>query len=345
MSLPRHGCQWQVLALHPDDRAQLPPLYMGKVREPPPSPQNEETQTKTKTTESLNRQNSKVLSICREKETQTMVRVSSPAELRPWSELTAKMVMGVVPGLVNMGKVWSICHFFRALPASIWGHCFQVLVFTLAFGVHKKGWTLFVLLFSQHLGILGPPNTAKLMQTDKSTLFNPHLYPHSKYLLALESRPLATELSLHLPFTGSGNLPTWKVPEDKEKYKIPLSGPTPESEECQKPQPPLLLKKVSQYTSHLYCNTPPICTAVLLVPLRSEEWEILSVLLPFVSQYASHLYRNTFGKILVVVVTGLFPTEDRENVPKNYKNYPKKATLCNFSVFLPCFRVWEGSQF
>ena len=30
-----------------------------------------------------------------------MVRVSSPAKLRPWSELTAKMVMGVVPGLVT----------------------------------------------------------------------------------------------------------------------------------------------------------------------------------------------------------------------------------------------------
>ena len=30
-----------------------------------------------------------------------MVRVSSPAKLRPWSELTAKMVMGVVPGLVK----------------------------------------------------------------------------------------------------------------------------------------------------------------------------------------------------------------------------------------------------
>ena len=29
-----------------------------------------------------------------------MVRVSFPAKLRPWSELTAKMVMGVVPGLV-----------------------------------------------------------------------------------------------------------------------------------------------------------------------------------------------------------------------------------------------------
>ena len=30
-----------------------------------------------------------------------MVRVSSPAKLRPWSELAAKMVMGVVPGLVR----------------------------------------------------------------------------------------------------------------------------------------------------------------------------------------------------------------------------------------------------
>ena len=33
-----------------------------------------------------------------------MVRVSSPAKLRPWSELTAKMVMGVVPGLVSKRK-------------------------------------------------------------------------------------------------------------------------------------------------------------------------------------------------------------------------------------------------
>ena len=30
-----------------------------------------------------------------------MVRVPSPAKLRPWSELTSKMVMGVVPGLVD----------------------------------------------------------------------------------------------------------------------------------------------------------------------------------------------------------------------------------------------------
>ena len=33
-----------------------------------------------------------------------MVRVSSPAKLRRWSELTAKMVMGVVPGLVIFVK-------------------------------------------------------------------------------------------------------------------------------------------------------------------------------------------------------------------------------------------------
>ena len=42
-----------------------------------------------------------------------MVRVSSPAKLRPWSELTAKMVMGVVPGLVTfwaaLTKVYVPC--------------------------------------------------------------------------------------------------------------------------------------------------------------------------------------------------------------------------------------------
>ena len=39
-------------------------------------------------------------------------------------------------------------------------------------------------------------------------------------------------------------------------------------------------------------STPPVCIAVRL---------------PFVLQYASRLYRSTFGKILVVVVTGMFP--------------------------------------
>ena len=75
------------------------------------------------------------------------------------------------------------------------------------------------------------------------------------------------------------------------------------SEECRKPQPPLLLKKVSQYTSNLYCNTPPICIAVLLVPLLSEEREIPSVRLPFVSQYASHLYCNT-PPICIAILLG-----------------------------------------
>ena len=75
------------------------------------------------------------------------------------------------------------------------------------------------------------------------------------------------------------------------------------SEERQKPQPPLLLTKVLQYASHLYCNTPPICIAVLLVPLCSEESEMLSVLLPFVSQYAPHLYCNT-PPICIAVLLG-----------------------------------------
>ena len=57
-------------------------------------------------------------------------------------------------------------------------------------------------------------------------------------------------------------------------------------EECRTPQPP-------HFTSHLYCNMPPICIAVLLVPPSPEEREVLSVLLAFVSQYASHLYHNT----------------------------------------------------
>ena len=38
-----------------------------------------------------------------------MVRVSSPAKLRPWSELTAKMVMGVVPGLVSVCVCVCVC--------------------------------------------------------------------------------------------------------------------------------------------------------------------------------------------------------------------------------------------
>ena len=68
-----------------------------------------------------------------------------------------------------------------------------------------------------------------------------------------------------------------------------------------KPNHHYFLKKVSQYTSNLYCNTPHIYIAVLSVPLRSDEREILSILLPFALQYAPHLHyntsRSTFGKI------------------------------------------------
>ena len=85
----------------------------------------------------------------------------------------------------------------------------------------------------------------------------------------------------------------------------------------------LLLKKVLQYTSNSYCNTPPICTAICLQFYCSAFGAIglsgkgnTSILLPFVSQYASHLYFNTppigiailLGKTLVVVVTGMFPS-------------------------------------
>ena len=41
---------------------------------------------------------------------------------------------------LHMGKLGSICHFPRALCASIWGHCSQVLVFTSIWGAQKGVW-------------------------------------------------------------------------------------------------------------------------------------------------------------------------------------------------------------
>ena len=79
-------------------------------------------------------------------------------------------------GPLYMGKMGSICHVTRPLPASIWGHCSQVLVFTSIWGRQKGVWQWhFSCCFSQHLGISGPPNTAKQgkTQNDKSTLFCP----------------------------------------------------------------------------------------------------------------------------------------------------------------------------
>ena len=59
------------------------------------------------------------------------------------------------------------------------------------------------------------------------------------------------------------------------------------------------LQSVLQYAPRWYCST----SGVTELSGKGNT----SVLLPFVSQYASHLYRNAFGKILVVVVTGMFP--------------------------------------
>ena len=42
------------------------------------------------------------------------------------------------PHPLYMGKMGSICHFPRVLPASIWGHCSQILVFTSNCGTQKR---------------------------------------------------------------------------------------------------------------------------------------------------------------------------------------------------------------
>ena len=77
----------------------------------------------------------------------------------------------VVPffrGPLYMGKKGSICHFPRALPASIWGHCSQVLVFTSTWGTRKGGLTMtrFVLFFPAS-GHLGSPKCCKTRETRK----------------------------------------------------------------------------------------------------------------------------------------------------------------------------------
>ena len=78
-----------------------------------------------------------------------------------------------------MGKKGSICHFSRSLTASIWGHCSQVLLFTSIRGTHwGRDNNTFRAVFSQSLGTLRPPNTAKQgkTQNEKSTHWEkPHV--------------------------------------------------------------------------------------------------------------------------------------------------------------------------
>ena len=97
--------------------------------------------------------------------------------LKKSPNLISERNLGLVRVPLYMGKMGSICHFPRELPASIWGHCSQVLVFTSIWGKHKhRGvtMTLFV-LFSPASGYLGTPNTAKQgkAENDTSTLFYP----------------------------------------------------------------------------------------------------------------------------------------------------------------------------
>ena len=85
-----------------------------------------------------------------------------------------------------------------------------------------------------------------------------------------------------------------------------------------------------------YRNTPPICIAIRLPFVPQYFWcpyalrkgntvstppICIAVRLPFVLQYASHLYRNTFGKILVVVVTGMFPNRMSRQFPRFLRHF------------------------
>ena len=78
-----------------------------------------------------------------------------------------------------MGKRGSICCFDRALPASIWAHCSQILAFTSSGGAQKgRDNDSFRAVFPSVW-----PNTAKQgkMHNDKLTLFCPspeHITSH-----------------------------------------------------------------------------------------------------------------------------------------------------------------------
>ena len=85
------------------------------------------------------------------------------------------------------------------------------------------------------------------------------------------------------------------------------------------------LQFVLQYASNVYCNTPPMCIAISLVPLRSEAREILSVLIPFVSQYASHLYCNT-PPICIAVLLGNLGGCGHRDVPHFCRPFGRKNT-------------------
>ena len=85
------------------------------------------------------------------------------------------------------------------------------------------------------------------------------------------------------------------------------------SEECQKP---------NHYFSKKYRNTPPICIAICLPFVPQYFWCPYALRKGKYCQYYSHLYRNTFGKILVVVGTGMFPitTSDFSRISRKWSD-------------------------
>ena len=158
-----------------------------------------------------------------------------------------------------------------------------------------------------------PPNPVKCLQIP------PH--PAKSRRLNLRPNPIGIAVLQGARTVKSRPLPLWKCLCDfKEIHKRegiwtqpplvnPVLGSTnvhilgPQSEECQKPQSPLLLKKVSQIHLPFVLQHASNFYRSALVPLRSKERGILSVLLPFVSQYASHLYCNT-PPICIAILLG-----------------------------------------
>ena len=61
------------------------------------------------------------------------------------------------PPPVYGGQMGSICHFPRALSASIWGHCSQILVFTKIWGTHTKRGVTVTLSLNIFWGKIFPP--------------------------------------------------------------------------------------------------------------------------------------------------------------------------------------------
>ena len=99
------------------------------------------------------------------------------------------------------------------------------------------------------------------------------------------------------------------------------------SEESQKPQPPLLLKKVLQYTSNLQYAPHLYCSAFGATELSRKG--STSVVLPFVSQCASHLYRDMSPICIAILWQNLGGCGHRD-VPHFQNHYTQKQSNWNY---------------